>query len=199
MDSNSQNRGCIPIQAIALSSIKHYIFAKIPMPPKITDTVAWQQAELLMQPAFIRIVDQIRKQLEVSDWKGTYQDVLIWPPGTTDETKATVIQLLQELEGASPEKTGELKRAIAQLPIPQPGYHLCLQQPDMPQINVDLWELCYQVCFRDYNPALSTSANQAVEIDTSLIEDETGDVDWQRLDTKAGNVVEQVFANLPNG
>jgi len=41
---------------------------------KITDTVAWQQAELLMQPTFIRIIDNIRNQLDESAWKGTYED-----------------------------------------------------------------------------------------------------------------------------
>jgi len=64
------------------------------MPPKITDTVAWHQAELLMQPAFIRVIDQIRMQLDESAWR-TYQNVLIWPVGTTDETKAIVTELLQ--------------------------------------------------------------------------------------------------------
>lgn len=167
------------------------------MPPKITNTTAWQQAELIMQPAFIRIVDHIRKQLEVSDWKGTYENVLIWPDGTTDETKARVTQLIQQLEGASLEKEAEIEQAITQLPIPQPAYHLCLQHKDLPQVDVDLWELCYQVCFHNYNPVSDASASNAVEIDTSLIEDETGDVDWQRLDTKVGDVVEQVFANLP--
>jgi len=69
------------------------------MPPKITDTVAWHQAELLMQPAFIRVID--RMQLDESAWKGTYQNVLI--VGTTDETKAIVTELLQRhfSDGAS--------------------------------------------------------------------------------------------------
>ena len=165
------------------------------MPPKITDTTAWQQAEVLMQPAFIRIVDHIRKQLDVSNWKGTYQDVLIWPDGTTDEIKATVTQLLQQLEGASPEKEAEIEQAITQLPNPHPGYHLQLQHQDQ-QLSVDLWELCYQVCFRNYSPSLATAVGYAVEIDTNLI-DETGNVDWQLLDTKAGELVEQVFTNLP--
>ena len=66
------------------------------MMPKFADITSWEQAELLMQPAFIRIIDQIRKQLEESTWKGTYQDVLIWSTGTTEETKAIVTQLLQQ-------------------------------------------------------------------------------------------------------
>lgn len=165
------------------------------MPPKIKDPNAWQQAELLMQPAFIRVIDHIRKQLDESTWKGSYENVLIWPEGTTEETKDIVIQLVQELEGATPEQAMEIQQAIAQLPVPQPGYQLYLQNQQQ-QVSVDLWELCYQVCFRHYNPTLAQSNNYTVEIDTSLI-DETGDVDWQRLDAKAGELVEQIFANLP--
>ncbi|MCP6757625.1 MAG: hypothetical protein NHB32_02375 [Fischerella sp. CENA71] len=162
------------------------------MPPKITNSLAWQQAELLMQPAFIRVVDNIRKLLDLSDWKGTYQDVLIWPLETTEDTKAIVTKLLQELEAATPEKAIEIRETLARLPIPHPGYHLCLQRQEQ-EVNVDLWELCYQVCFLDY----TSPNNDAVEIDTSLI-DEMGDVDWQSLDNKAKQLVEQVFASLPS-
>jgi len=43
------------------------------------------------------------------------------------------------------------------------------------------------------NYSLTRSVIQLeVQIDTSLI-DETGDVDWQRLDAKAAELVEQVF------
>ncbi|NJR73745.1 MAG: hypothetical protein HC773_08815 [Scytonema sp. CRU_2_7] len=160
------------------------------MPPKINNSVTWQQAEILMQPAFIRVVDNIRKQLDVSSWTGTYHDVLIWPASTTDETKATVTQLLQEMETATPEQADEIREALSRLPMPHPGYHLCLQRQEQ-EISIDLWELCYQVCFRNY-----ILGDETVEIDTSLI-DENGDVDWQNLDTKAKELVEQVFANLP--
>lgn len=164
------------------------------MLPKITDTVAWQQAELLMQPTFIRVIDHIRAQLDESPWKGTYQDVLIWPDGTTDETKDIVAQLHQ-MKAASSEELVEIEQDLSHLPTPYPGYQLCLQRQGLQQVSVDLWELCYQICFRNYSPS-GGAVNLAVEIDTSLI-DETGDVDWQRLDSKAGELVKQVFANLP--
>jgi|SRR5579883_1863407 hypothetical protein len=160
------------------------------MPPKIADTVAWQQAELLMQPVFIRVVDNIRKLLEVSSWKGSYQDVMIWPAGTTEETKAIVTQLLQELETAQPEQAVEIRETLSRLPLPHPGYHLCLQRQEQ-TVSIDMWDLCYQVCFLDYSPG-----DEGVQIDTSLI-DETGDVDWLRLDIKARELVEQMFENLP--
>jgi len=125
------------------------------MKPKFKDTVAWQQAEMLMQPALIRILDQVRKQLENTTWKATYNNV---------ET-------------------------------PLPGYELCLERNDT-SVCVDLWELCFKVCFRNYSSTHTEQESQEVEIDTSLI-DETGDVDWQCLDTKAQHLVEQVFADLP--
>ena len=166
------------------------------MPPKIKDPDAWQQAELLMQPAFIRVIDHIRKQLDESAWKGSYENVLIWPEGTTESTKNIVVQLVQKLEGATPEQAMEIEQAIAQLPVPQPGYQLYLQNQER-QFSFDLWELCYQVCFLHYSSLLSESPNYKVEIDTNLI-DETGDVDWQLLDNKAGKLVDLVFASLPD-
>lgn len=166
------------------------------MPPRITNPVAWQQAELLMQPAFIRVIDRIRMQLDESAWKGTYQDVLIWPTGTTDETMVIVTQLLQQKKNALPMELAEIEQALTQLPNPYPGYQLSLQHQGLQQVSVDLWELCYQVCFRNYSPSIEQSISWEVQIDTSLI-DETGDVDWQRLDAKAKDLVEQVFANLP--
>jgi hypothetical protein len=160
------------------------------MPPKITNSTTWQQAELLMQPAFIRVVDNIRKHLDTSAWKGTYHDVLIWPPGTTDETKAMVTQFLQDMEAATPEQVVDIRENLASLPIPHPGYHLRLQRQEQ-EVNVDLWDLCYQVCFLNYSPE-----NTDVDIDTNLF-DESGEVDWQHLEDKTKQLVKQVFDSLP--
>ena len=160
------------------------------MPPKISDSAVWQQAELLMQPAFIRVVDNIRKQLDASTWKGTYQDVLVWAPGSSDETKAIVTKLISELEAATPEQGSEIRQTLAKLPMPHPGYHLCLQRQEQ-QATIDLWELCYQVCFQNY-----VNGREVVAIDTILL-DERGDVDWNALDLKAKSLVEEVFVRLP--
>ncbi|MHC5829650.1 MAG: hypothetical protein ACYT04_80445, partial [Nostoc sp.] len=59
------------------------------------------------------------------------------------------------------------------------------------QESIDLWELCYQVCFLEYSPQ-----EEVADIDTSLI-DELGEVDWLRLDAKTKELVEQAFAKLP--
>jgi len=160
------------------------------MLPKITDPIAWQQAEMLMQPAFIRLIDNVRKLLDVSAWQGTYKDVLMWPDGVDSETQGLVTQLLQSLESATPEKAEQIREHLATLPMPHPGYHLCLQRQDQ-QVAVDLWDLCYQVCFCDYYPG-----DEKVDIDMDLI-DENGEVDWLHLDLKAKALVEKVFANLP--
>lgn len=125
------------------------------MKPKFKNTVAWQQAELLMQPAFIRVLDQIRKKLDQSSWKVTYENIT----------------------------------------NPIPGYQVRLQEKNT-LVSLDLWELCYQVCFLNYSPAHSEVESKQVEIDTSLI-DENGEVDWHCLDTKARELIEKVFAELP--
>lgn len=123
--------------------------------PKITSAKAWEQAELLMQPALIRVLDNIRKQLDESIWSGTYQEKY----------------------------------------SPVPGYQLLLEHGDK-QRYIDIWELCYQVCFINYNPTHSELESREVEIDTSLIEEDTGDVDWHRLDAKASELIRAIFDSL---
>lgn len=172
--------------------------------PKFGDMTVWQQAEQLMQPTFIRLIDNLRKQLDQSSWRGTYEDVLVWPEDVSDSDKTQVMRLRLDLEQAtSPEAAVELEQALAKLPAPYPGYLLRLTQQNE-QVTVDLWELCYRICFRDYDATTGTSRSrgfgqspsQSVEVDTTLF-DETGDVDWNRLDAKTIKVVAQIFANLP--
>ncbi|MGB3534958.1 MAG: hypothetical protein WBA13_15775 [Microcoleaceae cyanobacterium] len=123
------------------------------MKPKIKDALAWKQAEMLMQPTLIRVIDNIRKQLENSPWKGTYQ----------------------------------------QIQTPTPGYRLDLSCNDITR-SVDIWDVCYQVCFLEYEPTHAAGESREVEIDTSLIDNETAEVDWNNLDAKAKRIVEQLLA-----
>lgn len=124
------------------------------MKPKFKNILAWQQAEMLLQPALIRIVDHIRQELDKTNWKATYNDV--------------------------------------QTPIP--GHELCLEKPNH-QLCVHLWDLCFQVCFRDFPPVHSEQETQEVDIDTSLI-DESGEVDWHSLDLKAQKLIAEIFADF---
>lgn len=167
--------------------------------PKFRDMASWQQANLLMQPAFIRVVDNIRKQLELSDWQGTYTDDLLFPEGTSDEEQAKVKQLQVELATATTERAAEIEAALAQLPTPFPGYQLHLAHGQQ-EITVDIWDLCYQICFRNFTGTVSKtgSVNDEVEVDTSLF-DPTGDLDWNRLDDKTRAIVENLFSHLSGG
>lgn len=130
------------------------------MQPKFKDTQDWEQAQLLMQPAFIRVLDNLRKILEDSPWKGTYQEK-------------------QE---------------------PYPGYQLCLTHQDY-SVTVDIWDLCFQVCFLDYTPVCpqvsESDSSQLVTIDTGLIT-ENGEVDWHRLDDKVQKLIKAIFVSLPS-
>jgi hypothetical protein len=62
-------------------------------------------------------------------------------------------------------------------------------------VSLDIWELCYQVCFKNYQLTHAPQESQEVEIDTNLI-DHTGDVDWTRIDEKARMIIDQFFDNL---
>lgn len=171
--------------------------------PRFQDLATWQQAEQLMQPAFIRLIDNLRKQLEKSTWKGTYEEMPVWAEAVSVEVQSRVAQLQEALKTASADEAIAIEAALAQLPSSYPGYHLHLQQQEH-RVTVDLWSLCYQICFQNYDAAIGTShapeesgSSQGVKIDVDLF-DEAGDVDWHRLDQKTQQLVEQTFANLPH-
>lgn len=167
------------------------------MTPKLTNTTAWQQAAQLMQPALIRVIDNLRKQLEQSDWQGTYDNQLGWPESTSEATKAKVLKLQEQLEQSdSEEQANEIEQQLSQLPQPSPLYRLNLRRQDQTH-QVDLWQLCYQICFRDYSPTAEPEQEQIVEIDADLL-DERGEVDWLALDDKTQKVIGQIFQSLPN-
>jgi hypothetical protein len=126
------------------------------MQPKFTDELAWQQAEFLMQPIYIRIIDRIRQQSEVSTWKVSYEEIR----------------------------------------DPHPINYLCLESQHK-LLKFDIWDLCYQVCFLNYEGSHSELQSQLVEVDTSLIDLDAGSPDWLRLDNKAKDVVARIFENLP--
>lgn len=133
------------------------------MKPTFKTAFAWDQANLLMQPTLLRVIDNLRKELENSNWQGTYHEVQ----------------------------------------NPFPGYHLILTQGER-SVTVDLWQLCFKICFLDYSPSVfidESSVNledtEAVEIDERLI-DENGEVDWQQLETKTKNQIAVLFTSLPN-
>jgi hypothetical protein len=122
------------------------------MRPKFATELAWQQAEFLMQPIYIRIVDQISHHSEKSTLKVSY----------TEEQE------------------------------PYLTHFLCLSDGDR-ELKFDIWQLCYRVCFTNYGNVYPPVESQIVAIDESLIDRETGEVDWVILDRKANTVIEQLF------
>lgn len=165
--------------------------------PAFANVDEWRQAEILMQPVFIRLIDNIRKSLDQSSWRGTYQEQIVWQEDVTADIQAQVLQLQQQLAIASPDEAPQLEAALARLPQPHPAYQLYLTHAEHERsVTVDLWQLCYQICFKNYNAILSVADEVTVEVDLTLL-DETGDVDWQNLDTKTRQVIEQIFASLP--
>lgn len=151
---------------------------------------ARQLADQLMQPALIRIIDNIRKQLETSDWQGTYQETQLWPEGTQEATLQRFKELQAQLNQASPEAAEAIREELTQLPQPFPGYELHLTKAEQERV-VDVWHLCYCVCFQEYPVTAGP-----VSIDPAIIDREINDVDWLVLDNKAKAIVEDVFNQL---
>ncbi|MDJ0662479.1 MAG: hypothetical protein QNJ42_23790 [Crocosphaera sp.] len=65
------------------------------MKPTFKNATDWEKAEMLMQPAFIRVMDNLRKQLEKSNLVATYEEVQEPFPGyqlilTHEEDSVTI-------------------------------------------------------------------------------------------------------------
>jgi hypothetical protein len=122
------------------------------MRPRFKNELAWEQAELLMQPAYIRIIDHIRKATETTSYQVSFTEVT----------------------------------------EPYPSYQLCLKNQDQ-QLVYDIWDLCFQVCFVNFQGSHTPLESQEVEIDVELIDQSRGDVDWIKLDQKAKMIIEEIF------
>ncbi|MCG9892668.1 MAG: hypothetical protein MH252_16545 [Thermosynechococcaceae cyanobacterium MS004] len=171
--------------------------------------ISRQQAMQLMQPAFIRVIDHLRTTLAQSDWKGQYETFQTWPPETSPEVQAEVLYLLDELEAAAESDRPALEDQLAALPQPISVYllHLTKGEPAKgepakgePAHTLNLWELCYQICFLDYAPQINRTTFAEVPLDTATADhtllDEASEVDWTKLDLKAAAVVQEAFTAL---
>jgi hypothetical protein len=147
-------------------------------------------ADQLMQPALIRIIDNIRKHLEATEWQGRYQETQLWPEAVDESQMRRFKELQAQLGAATPEEADGIRAELAQLPQPFPGYELHLTKGDQERV-VDVWHLCYCVCFEQY-PVPTGS----VTIDMGLIDSEIKDIDWLVLDNKAKAIVDEVFEQL---
>lgn len=152
------------------------------------------QATELMQPCLIRVVDNIRKHLETLPWRSEYLELVSWPAHSTADQRQQVRDLAAQLKEATPEAAEVIRQQLADLPAPSPVYQLKLtaiaenetdtQAPRTATLEV--WELCFAVCFRDYQ------VEQPAHVDPDLLHDD-GEVNWLALDEKALALVVQAI------
>lgn len=147
-----------------------------------------------MQPALIRVIDNIRKQLDDTDWQGQYEEDFIWPAETTNEQKQAYAELQKGLHGVPPEEHDRIASEMSKLPQPSPLYTLKLTKTDHPEQTIDIWATCYQVCSA---MAYTPSEENVIEADTTLLNDE-GEVDWLVLDEKTKSLIHNLFQSLPS-
>ncbi|WP_017297064.1 hypothetical protein [Nodosilinea nodulosa] len=151
------------------------------------------QAAQLMQPCLIRVVDNIRKHTETINWRSDYLEQVRWPGDTTPEQRQQVRDLAAQLQEASPPQAEDIRQQLSQLPAPSPAYELRLTQntgnapgAQPRSATLDVWELCFAVCFSDYRPL------RPATVDATLLYDD-GEVNWLTLDEKAKTLVEQAI------
>lgn len=150
------------------------------------------QAAELMQPCLIRVIDNIRKHSETLDWRTDYLEQLRWPGSATPEQRQRVRDLAAQLPEASPDEETAIRQQLSQLPTPAPGYELRLTyagetSAEGPRTaTLDVWELCFGVCFDNYQP------QQPVSVDPALLY-EDGEINWLALDEKAKALVEKAL------
>jgi hypothetical protein len=166
-----------------------------------SEVPAGQTALMLMQPTFIRVMDHLRRTLEQSVWKGQYETTHAWPEGTTPEVKAEVLWLYDKLEGAAKEDQADIECQLEELPQPVPVYLLHVEKAQQKR-TINVWELCYQICLADYTPQIERTYFVEVALDEAqpdyALFDESGEVDWVRLDQKTAGVVQAAFQSLEN-
>jgi hypothetical protein len=159
----------------------------------------WQSAVTLMQPTFIRVMDHLRRTLEQSAWKGQYETIHAWPEDITPEAKAEVLWLYDKMEGAAKADQADIESQLEDLPQPVPVYLLHLEKAQE-QRTLNLWELCYQICLATYTPHLERTDFVEVALEEALPDytlfDESGEVDWVRLDQKTASVIQSAFQCL---
>ncbi|MGF1519009.1 MAG: hypothetical protein ACFCVB_14580 [Nodosilinea sp.] len=149
------------------------------------------QAAQLMQPCLIRVVDNIRKHTETLDWRSEYLEQVRWPGTATADQRQQVRDLAAQLQDASLEQATALRQQLSQLPTPTPAYELRLTEGSALTDNnrtatLDVWELCFAVCFSGYQP------QQPVSVDLALL-DADGEINWLALDEKAKALVAQAI------
>ena len=158
-----------------------------------------QMLASLLQPALIRLIDQLRQQLADSPWQWNYETHEIWPEAVSQTQRDRYNLLQAALETASDDEAVDLETELAMMPMPIPIYRLNMSQGDR-QEQLNMWELCYQICLLQYAPILDSDSLVPPSLETYPLDakllDSTGEIDWPFLDQKAECVVSQMLETL---
>ncbi|MEM9136246.1 MAG: hypothetical protein AAGB01_02690 [Cyanobacteria bacterium P01_F01_bin.42] len=157
---------------------------------------------LLLQPALIRLIDQLRLQLKAAEWTWSYDTVEVWPDQVPETTRSRYEEMMRALDVASGDDAEAIQDVLDELPQPIPLYRLEItDQSSVPTIN--MWQLCYQICLKDYTPQLQDMSLMAPDLNQNDIDsrltDQDGEIDWDCLNQNAQLVVEKLIASIVAG
>jgi hypothetical protein len=154
---------------------------------------------LLLQPALIRLIDQLRQQMTAASWSWSYDTVELWPDTVSSEVRSQYTTMLQALETASDEEAEMIQDVLETILHPVPLYRLDISL-DGVDYQFNLWELCYQICLKEYVPNLSNMTVESPNLDKQTLDldlyESSGEVDWARLNEKAKTVVSMLMIQL---
>lgn len=163
------------------------------------DLMNQQQLALLLQPALIRLIDQLRQQLTAASWAWSYDTIELWPDEVPSEVRSQYTEMLQALETASDDDAEIIQDVLETLPQPVPLYRLDVTLEDT-VYQINMWELCYQICLKKYVPNLSNMTVQSPQLEKQRLDpellDSSGGIDWVVLNEKAKKVVESLMKQL---
>ena len=161
-----------------------------------------QMLALLLQPALIRLIDQLRQQLTEEKLIWSYETIEVWPDEVPNQVRSQYQEMIQALEKAKGEDALTIQDVLMTLPQPIPLYRLDVTYKET-EFAISMWQLCYQICFESYVPVLSDFSVDPpdidnLEVDSQLI-DESDQVDWVALNHKAQSVVSELVQGIRSG
>ena len=158
-----------------------------------------QKLALLLQPALIRLIDQLRLQLSTSTWQWKYETFEVWPSEVPQAQRNRYAQLQEQLDTAPEQDIEAIEAELAMMIFPIPVYQLDLWRDEAHQ-RVNMWELCYQICLCQYEPvfeaeSLTSPSLEQFPFDSKLLS-EVAEIDWVYLDHRAEEVVSRLLETL---
>ena len=158
-----------------------------------------QKLAMLMQPALIRLIDQLRQQLTAASIPWTYETTELWPEDVPQETRQQYDEMMQALDVANDDDADKIHAVLETLPQPVPLYRLEIEQNDE-KTYINMWELCYQICLQKYKPQLQRMQVEAPNLSSYKLDktlwESNHSIDWEALNQKAKKVVARLAQNF---